>query len=147
MPSTEGSLQEERNKCIIRSFIEEIFNDHNLSFVGKYFGNDSVEGSPKAGKRGEGFKQFLTEFFEAFPNMHTSIEHMVAENNLVMVFLNGSGTHKGEFHGIPPTNKPVNIRSADLYRIEDGIIVGHWDVVDQLNLLKQTGTLLSGKEN
>lgn len=79
--------------------------------------------------------------------MHTSIEHMVEENNLVMVFLNGSGTHKGEFHGIPPTNKPVNIRSADLYRIEDGIIVGHWDVVDQLNLLKQTGTLLSGKEN
>jgi predicted ester cyclase len=78
--------------------------------------------------------------------MHTTIEHMVAENNLVMVFLKGSGTHKGEFHGIPPTNKPVNIRSADLYRIEDGIIVGHWDVVDQLNLLKQTGTLLSGKE-
>lgn len=79
--------------------------------------------------------------------MHTTIEHMVAENNLVMVFLNGSGTHKGEFHGIPPTNKPVNIRSADLYRIEDGIIVGHWDVVDQLNLLKQTGALLSEKEN
>jgi predicted ester cyclase len=78
--------------------------------------------------------------------MHTTIEHMVAENNLVMVFLKGSGTHKGEFHGIPPTNKPVNIRSADLYRIEDGIIVGHWDVVDQLNLLKQIGTLLSGKE-
>lgn len=42
-----------------------------------------------------------------------------------------------------PTNKPVNIRSADLYRVEDGIITGHWDVVDQLNLLKQTGALLS----
>lgn len=147
MPSTEGSLQEERNKSIIRSFIEEIFNDHNLSFVEKYFGSDSVEGSPQAGKRGEWFKQFLTEFFKAFPDMHTTIEHMVAENNLVMVFLNGSGTHKGEFHGIPPTNKPVNIRSADLYRIEDRIIVGHWDVVDQLNLLKQTGALLSGREN
>jgi predicted SnoaL-like aldol condensation-catalyzing enzyme len=62
MPSTEGSLQEERNKSIIRSFIEEIFNDHNLSFVEKYFGNGSVEGSPQAGERGKGFKQFLTEF-------------------------------------------------------------------------------------
>jgi len=147
MPSTEESLQEERNKSIIRAFIEEIFNDHDLSLVEKYFGNDSVEGSPQAGKRGEWFKQFLTEFFKAFPDMHTTIEHMVAENNLVMVFLNGSGTHKGEFHGIPPTNKLVNIRSADLYRIEDGMIVGHWDVVDQLNLLKQTGALLSGREN
>jgi predicted ester cyclase len=50
--------------------------------------------------------------------MHTTIEHMVAENNLVVAFLNGSGTHKGEFRGIPPTNKPVNIRSTDLYEIE-----------------------------
>jgi predicted ester cyclase len=72
-----------------------------------------------------------------------TIEHIVAENNLVVVFLNGSGTHKGGFHGIPPTNKPVNIRSADLYKIENDIITGHWDVVDQLNLLKRTGSLLS----
>lgn len=41
------------------------------------------------------------------------------------------------------TNKRVNIRSADLYRIENEIITGHWDVIDQLNLLKQTGALLS----
>lgn len=75
--------------------------------------------------------------------MHTDIECIIAENDLVVVFLNGSGTHKEEFHGILPTNKPANIRSADSYRIEDGIIVWHWDVVDQLNLLKQTGALLS----
>jgi predicted ester cyclase len=55
------------------------------------------------------------------------------------VFLNGTGTHKGEFHCIPPTNKPVNIRSADPYKIENEIITGHWDVVDQHNLLKQLG--------
>jgi predicted ester cyclase len=70
---------------------------------------------------------------------------MVAENNLVVVFLSGSGTHKGEFQGIPPTNKPVNIRSADMYRIENETITGHWDVVDQLDLLKQTGALLFQK--
>jgi predicted ester cyclase len=132
-----------KNKTLIRSFIEEIFDDHNLSSIEKYFGKESVEGSPQAGKGGEGFRQFLTDFFEAFPDMHTTIEHMVAENNLVVAFLNGSGTHKGEFRGIPPTNKPVNIRSADLYEIENEIIIGHWDVVDQLNLLKQTGALLS----
>ncbi len=57
----------------------------------------------------------------------------------MVVFLNGIGTHKGEFQGRPPTNKQVNIRSADLYRIENEKIVGHWDVVDQLNLLQQMG--------
>jgi predicted ester cyclase len=145
MSSTDRTSQEERNKGLIRSFIQEIFNEHELSTIEKYFGNDSVEGSPQAGKGGGGFKQFLTDFFKAFPDWQANIEHVIAENELVVIFLNGSGTQKGEFHGIPPTNKPVNIRSADLYRIEGGIITGHWDVVDQLKLLKQTGVLLSEK--
>jgi predicted ester cyclase len=145
MPDSEETSLEERNKAFIKSFIEEIFNEHNLSSVEKYFGKGSIEGSPQAGKSGEGFKQFLTDLFKAFPDMQTSIEHMVAENNLVVVFLSGSGTHKGEFQGIPPTNKPVNIRSADMYRIENETITGHWDVVDQLDLLKQTGALLFQK--
>ena len=143
MSSTKGNSQEEKNKIVIRSFIDEIFNKHNLSSVEKYLGNDPVEGSPQAGKAGEGFKQFLTEFFEAFPDWYSTIEHIVAENSLVMIFLNGTGTHKGNFRGVPPTKRLVNIRSADLYRIENGVIAGHWDVVDQLNLLKQTRTLLS----
>jgi predicted ester cyclase len=53
-----------------------------------------------------------------------------------MIFLNGSGTDKEKFQGFPSTNKSVNIRSVDLYRIENEKITGHWDVVDQLNLLK-----------
>jgi len=61
-----------------------------------------------------------------------------------VVFLNGSGTHKGEFRGTLPTNKPVNLRSAELYKIVNGRISGHWYVFDQLNLLKQTGVSLPG---
>ena len=128
MPSPGGTSLEVRNKTLIRSFIEEIFNEHNLSSIEKYFW---------AGKGGEGFRRFLTDSFEAFPDWRANIEHVIAENNLVVVFLNGSGTHKGVFHGILPTNHTVNIRSADLYRIENRIITGHWDVVDQLNLLKK----------
>jgi len=67
--------------------------------------------------------------------MCTIVEHIVAENNLVTVFLNGSGTHKGIFKGVPPTNTQIIIRSADLYKIENGVITGHWEVIDQLNLL------------
>jgi predicted ester cyclase len=147
MSSHDATSLEERNKTLVRSFVNEIFNDHNLSSIEKYFGKASVEGSPQAGRGGEGFKQFLTEFFTAFPDMHTTIEHIVAEKNLVVVFLNGTGTNKGVFHEMPPTNKTVNIRSADLYRIENEVITEHWDVVDQLNLLKQTGASLSENAN
>lgn len=47
--SSKGTSLEERNKTLIRSFIDEIFNEHNLSSIEKYIGKDSVEGSPQAG--------------------------------------------------------------------------------------------------
>jgi predicted ester cyclase len=121
------------NKALVNSFVEEVFNKHDLSSIEKYL----------AGQGSEGFKQFLSEFFTAFPDIHANIEHIVAENDLVVVFLNFTATHKGEFRGMPPTNKKVSIRTADLYRIENKKIVEHWDVVDQLNLLQQTGKTLS----
>jgi predicted ester cyclase len=126
------------NKELVESFIEDIFNKHDISATEKYFAKDSTTGSV-----GLGFKQFLSALFKAFPDMQTKIEHIVAENDLVVIFLNGSGTHTGEFRGKSPTNRRVNIRSADLYKIENEKIVEHWDVVDQLNLLHQTGTTLS----
>jgi predicted ester cyclase len=67
---------------------------------------------------------------------------MVTEDNVVIVFLHMTGTQQGEFKGMPPTNKTVTIRSADLYRIEDEMIVDHYDVVDQLNLFQQIAVQL-----
>ena len=122
------------NKALVKSFVESVFNDHNISAIEKYLA-DTTQGR-------EGFKQSLRAQFKAFPDIHTKIEHIVAENDLVAVYLNFTGTHRGEFQGIPPTNKKVNIRSSDLYRIENEKIVEHWDVVDQLNLLQQTGATL-----
>lgn len=129
------SLSSEKN--VIESFVEEVFNEHNISASEKYFAKEN----PSIGLGSEGFKKSLNELFTAFPDIQANIEHIVAENGNVVVFLNFTGTHKGEFQGIPPTNKKINIRSADLYKIENEIIVGHWDVVDQLNLLQQIGAI------
>ena len=129
------------NKALVKSFVEEVFNKHDISAAEKYFAKEQ----PPIGS--EKFKKVLSDQFKAFPDLQTKIEHIVAENDLVLVFLNFTGTHKGEFRGMPPTNKKVNIRSADLYRIENEKIVEHWDVVDQLNLLQQTGTTLSQVNN
>jgi predicted ester cyclase len=141
MFSMKGNPQEEKNKNIIKSYIEEVFNKHNLSSIEGYFGGNYVEGSLQARKGGVGSKQFINEFLKAFPDWHATIDQIVAENDLVAVFLNGSGTHKGEFNGIPPTNKLVNVMSAELYRIENERISEHWYVFDQHNLLNQTGAI------
>jgi predicted ester cyclase len=125
------------NKALIKSFVEEVFNNHDLSAIEKYFAKEN----PPIGS--EGFKQSLSAQFKAFPDIQAKIEHIVAENDFVVVFLNFTATHKGEFQGMPPTNKKIKIRSADVYRIENEKIAEHWDVVDQLNLLQQTGVKLS----
>ena len=67
----------------------------------------------------ETFKQSLRVKFKPFPDIQAKIEYIVVENDIVVVFLNFIGTHKGEFQWMPPTNKNVDIRSADLYRIEN----------------------------
>jgi predicted ester cyclase len=123
------------NKALVKSFIEEVFNKHNILMIDKYL-------YPNLGNSNEEFKQFLSIFFKAFPDIHTKIEYMVTEDNVVIVFLHMTGTQQGEFKGMPPTNKTVTIRSADLYRIEDEMIVDHYDVVDQLNLFQQIAVQL-----
>ncbi|MFL6398952.1 MAG: ester cyclase [Nitrososphaeraceae archaeon] len=125
---------EEKNKELIKSFIDEVFDKRNLAATGKYLAANLTDG---AGKTRELFKKSLATLFSGFPDLHVSIEHMLAEND----FLNFTGMHKGQFEGMPTTNRSVKIRSADLYRIENGKIVEHWDVVDRLDLLKQTGEI------
>ena len=129
-------MSQEANKSLIRSFVEEVFNNHDLSAIEKYFMKDNPP------KTTEEFKKSLSNQFTAFPDIQVKIEHMVAENDFVVVFLNFSATHKREFKGILPTNKKINIRSADLYRLKNEKIIEHWDVVDQLNLVRQIGITL-----
>ena len=125
------------NKALVKTFVEDVFNKHDTSATERYFAkeNPPIES--------EGFKQSLSAHFKAFPDIQAKIEHKVSENDIIVVFLNFTGTNKGEYQGRPSTNKQVTTRSADLYKIENEKIVEHWDVVDQLNLLQQTGKTLS----
>ena len=141
------SMEKENNKALVTSFIEEVFNQHNLSAVDKYYAQDLIQHSPQAGNGSEGFKQQFGPFFEAFPDSHITIEHMIAEDDLVMAFLSTTGTRTGEYLGAPPTNNTIVLRSADLFRIQDGMIVEHWDVVDSLNLLSEIGVISFNNNN
>ncbi|HEX2471660.1 MAG TPA: ester cyclase [Nitrososphaera sp.] len=101
-----------------------------MSAVDKYYAQDLIQPNPQVRDGSEGFKQFFGPFFEGFPDSHTTIEHMIAEDNLVMAFLNNTATQTGEYLGAPPTNKTIVMITADLFRIEDGMmIVEHRDVV------------------
>jgi predicted SnoaL-like aldol condensation-catalyzing enzyme len=117
----------EKNKQLVRNFIEDVLNKHYIAAADKYFfaqkpikHNQKVMGT-------DGFKEARQRFFKEFPDSHTTIDHIVAEGDQVFAMLTTTATNK-------QTGKRVTIKSADLYRIENGRIVEHWDVVEATGL-------------
>jgi predicted ester cyclase len=80
------------------------------------------------------------EFFDSIlPGYEIFADEMIAEGNKVMVKARAKGRHEGEFNGIPPTFKNIEITAAIIYEIENGKIINHWLMSDQLALLEQMG--------
>ncbi len=89
----------------------------------------------------QGLKQFVTVVTAVFPDWHPTIEDMIAEGDKVVVRFTGSGTHKGEFMGIPPTGKQVTITAIAIQRIAGGKIVENWLQADMLGMMQQLGVV------
>jgi len=85
------------------------------------------------------FQQSMSEFYSAFPDNHSTIDDMVVEGDKVAVRFTMTGTHKGEFSGIPPTNKKVTICGIYIDRIAGGKFVEGWERFDTLGLMQQLG--------
>jgi predicted ester cyclase len=82
------------------------------------------------------------EFFDAvFPNYEIFAEEMTAEGNRVVVRARAKGRHEGMFNGIPPTYRTIDIQSCIGYEIENGKIIHHWLIADQMALMEQLGVL------
>jgi predicted SnoaL-like aldol condensation-catalyzing enzyme len=138
---------EESNKILVRSAIQEIFNDHNISAVDKYIKEDLIQNNTGFPEGREARKQYFGVLFDAFPDLHSSIDKMIAEDDLVSVFLSWNGTHKGEFQGMPATNNSITMKTAHTFRIEDGMVAEQWEVFDILDLLSRTGAIaFNGEE-
>ncbi|MFS4416648.1 ester cyclase [Maribacter sp. 2307ULW6-5] len=82
------------------------------------------------------------EFFEgAFPKYELFIEEIMADGNKVLVQARATGTNTGEFNGIPPTGRKMDLPFAIRYTIENGKITGHWLIADQMLLMEQLGIM------
>jgi predicted ester cyclase len=82
------------------------------------------------------------EFFDAaFPGYEIYLDEMTAEGNRVIVQARLKGTHLGDLGGIPPTHKSVDFPFVIKYEIEDNMIVHHWMLADQMELMQQLGVV------
>lgn len=109
---------EERNKEVVRRFYLEFFNDHILESADLYVKEDYVQHNPGVEQGREGLKRAFAEKFQLHPEFSLQIQMMIAEKDMAAVYLKNVDTLGN-----------TKCRVVDIYRLEDGMLAEHWDVL------------------
>ena len=133
------SLKE--NKAIVRKMIEAI-NKQNLALLDELIAPDCVYHMNVQQIQGlEVMKQVIEAETNGFPDLHVTIEDVIAEGDKVCVRLKETVTHTGEFRGLAPTGKKINYKAITIWRIVNDKVVEGWGVYDMLDYYKQLGVI------
>lgn len=92
------------------------------------------------------YKQYLSELFNAFPDNHMTIDDMIVEGGKVVTRFTVTGTHTGEYMGVPATNKKFTTWEITIDRIVDGKFVEEWSRRDNLSIMQQLGLIPTPKK-
>lgn len=135
------------NKVIVRRLYEEVWNKRKLEVADELISashalhDPNVSGSQTGP---EAYKRQVARFTTAFPDLRFAIEDMVSEKDKVVVYWIVSGTHKGEFAGIPPTDKTISVEGITINHIANRKILDSYISWDALGLMRQLGVGLLG---
>ena len=89
-----------------------------------------------------GMKKFYSALWGGFPDLTIHVDELVGEGDKVVWRITASGTHNGNFQGVPATGKSVKFGAHYTFRIEHGKIVERWSTIDRLSVLVQIGAVL-----
>lgn len=131
-----------QNKAVIRKYAE-LTNARDLDGALAYFDPSFVDHAVRQGMPTgiEGARIFFRMLFTAFPDLHETIEDIIAEGGKVVNRTTCVGTHKGVFMGALPTGNRVKWSFIDINRIVNGKVVEHWAEVDTIGLMQQLGLI------
>ncbi len=127
----------EQTKDVVRKYYEEVLNGRDLDGVERYFTDERVI---------EGVRRGCFAYFEAFPDLHVSIDEFIAEDDRVFCRSTMTGTHEGRFEigpfrDIPPTGRYVEWKHMHFLRWADGKNTDLWHMWDTHALMRQLGAL------
>jgi predicted ester cyclase len=117
----------EQNKELVRSWYRA-WNSGDLDAVGDFFADPQLAAMIRRG---------CDAYLAAFPDLHASIEELIAEGDKVVCRSVMTGTQDGEIKGIAPTGRQMSIDSAEIYRIREGKFVGYWCQLDVAGMTRQ----------
>jgi steroid delta-isomerase-like uncharacterized protein len=128
-------------KQLIQRFYDEAINGRKLDIIDELVTTDFVEHEeiPGGATGRDGVKQFFAMLAVAFPDFRFNVEDVIAEGDKGVVRSTLTGTHRGDFLGIPATGKAVSVGVIDIMRLTDGKVVEHWGVSDMAGLMEQLG--------
>ena len=140
-------MSTEENKAIVERFVEEFWNEGNLSAADELMAPDAEIYLPSGDVVDvDGLKGFAGAFRGSFPDWHSTFEELVAEGDKVAERWTGRGTHRGELMGIPPTGERVEAPGSVFYRIVDGKIVELWGQLDMMSVMQQLGVMAATQQ-
>ena len=132
------------NKAAIRRLIDEVWNQRAFEVLDQLIAADAViseSGVPFPTRGPTCVKEGIGAICAAFPDIRQSADDIFAEGDRVAVRWSSSGTHQGEYFGIPPTNRLVTANGMAIDRFAGGKIVEEWMNTDMLGLLRQLGVV------
>jgi steroid delta-isomerase-like uncharacterized protein len=132
----------ESNKKIVHRFIEECWNKGDLSKAPELMAancrfHDPVFPHLAAGT--ENMRRHIESCRKGFPDLRFTIDDTIAERNEVVLHWTINGTQKGEFLGIPATNKKAMVTGTSIFRVENGKITEEWANWNLMSLMEQLG--------
>ena len=141
--STVLPMSTEANKTSVRRFYDEVFNKKNRAAIDEFIDPNQVDHAAPPGTPGglAGAKQTIGMYLTAFPDLHFTVEDMIAEGDKLVARLTVRGTQQGAFMGIPPTGKHVTATAIDISRMAGGKSVEHWIEMDTLGMMQQLGVI------
>ena len=133
----------EENKKFMTLFIEEVINNKNLDAANNIVREDFIEHLPFPGQGPgrEGLKFALNSMFTGFPDMHWTVDEQIAEDEKVVTRFTWTGTHQGEFMGIPATNKQVEVWGVVIDVVNNNLFSESRIIMDTVGLLQQLGVM------
>jgi predicted ester cyclase len=135
-------MSSEQNKTNIRRGFEEGINQRKLAVFDELLAPNYVNHSLPAPMPGpEGMKAVVGMFLAGFPDFQVVVEEIVADGDVVCTRGHFTGTHTGDFQGIPATGRSINASYIDMWRLEAGRAVENWAQLDMLGLMQQLGVI------
>ena len=133
------------NATIVRNFVDEVITQGKIDSAAQYVWEDVVEQVPLPGQGPglDGLKDILRAMRAGFPDIVFSIQEQITEGDKVASRFEWTGTHQGEFLGVPATGRPVKVWGVVIDRLKDGRIKDTRIIMDTLGLMSQLGALPS----